>query len=217
MTIMKRLALTATLVLFTHTSAFSQCEAVKSLGDLWTFTVNTHNVSTGVATDADSVPSYRIYEEETTAPILTGTMALLDSVNTAGFYSEQVALSTGNGFEMLKSYSVYISATVSTITGTKSCGVSLSAFRTAPRGVAYNNFQFAGFSTATGSPQTGLTFACRVYKDGTGANCANPVAELAEGLYDVDLTATEFDGESISLILTAPGATDVIQHFRTQQ
>lgn len=88
------------------------------IDDLVTFTCNTHRVDTGEATDADSVPTYRVYEDETGTAILTGSMALLDSSNTAGFYSEQITLSAANGFEKGKSYNVYISATVNGVTGT---------------------------------------------------------------------------------------------------
>jgi hypothetical protein len=88
------------------------------LGANLTFYCNTHDPSTGAATDADSVPSYRVYEDETTSPLLTGTMALIDGSNTAGFYSEQITVSTGNGFEQGKSYAVYISATVGGVTAT---------------------------------------------------------------------------------------------------
>jgi hypothetical protein len=92
----------------------------RQIDDLLTFVCNTHRVDTGVATDADSVPSYRVYEDETTTPILTGSMALLDSANTAGLYSEQITLSAANGFELSKSYTIYISATVNGVTGTMS-------------------------------------------------------------------------------------------------
>jgi hypothetical protein len=87
------------------------------LSDNLTFTVNTHNATTGAAADADSVPAYRVYEDETTTPILTGTMAKLDDDNTTGFYSEQIALTAANGFEAGKSYSIRISAAVSSVTG----------------------------------------------------------------------------------------------------
>lgn len=88
-----------------------------AIDDLLTFVVNTQVFATGVATDADAVPSYRVYEDETTTPLLTGTMALLDSANTAGYYSEQITLSAANGFEAGKCYSIYIAATVSGVAG----------------------------------------------------------------------------------------------------
>ena len=90
------------------------------INDYLTFPANTHNASTGAATDADSVPTYRLYEDETATPILTGSMALLDSTNTAGFYSERIQLTAANGFEKGKSYTLYITATVSSVAGTMS-------------------------------------------------------------------------------------------------
>lgn len=87
------------------------------IDDLVTFSVTTHTASTGAATDADSVPSYRVYEDETGTAILTGNMAKLDDANTTGFYSEQITLSAANGFEKGKSYNIIVSATVGGIAG----------------------------------------------------------------------------------------------------
>jgi hypothetical protein len=88
------------------------------IDDALTFAVNTHTPSTGAATDADSVPSYRVYEDETGTAILSGSMAKLDDANTTGFYSEQITLSAANGFEKGKCYTIYVSATVGSVTGT---------------------------------------------------------------------------------------------------
>ena len=85
------------------------------IDDVMTFYAVTTKFDTGVATDADAVPAYRVYEEETTTPILTGNMALLDSANTAGLYSEQITLSAANGFEVGKSYAIHIGATVNSV------------------------------------------------------------------------------------------------------
>ena len=88
------------------------------IDDALTFYANTHRFDTGAATDADSVPSYRVYEDETGTAILTGSMAKLDDANTTGFYSEQITLSAANGFEKGKCYTIYISAAVDSVTGT---------------------------------------------------------------------------------------------------
>ena len=90
------------------------------IDDYLTFGCNTHRFDTGAATDADSVPTYRIYEDETAVAIITGSTALLDSVNTAGFYSERVQLTAVAGLEKGKTYTIYISATVNSIEGTMS-------------------------------------------------------------------------------------------------
>ena len=44
-------------------------------------------------------------------------MALLDDINTTGFYSEQIAVTSGNGFEAGKNYCVRITGVVSGVTG----------------------------------------------------------------------------------------------------
>jgi len=93
------------------------CPSLVELGSNLVFSVCTHDPTTGVLTDADSVPSYRIYEEETGTAHSTGSMAKLDDANTTGFYTELLAVTTGNSFEINKTYSVYVTAAVGTDTG----------------------------------------------------------------------------------------------------
>lgn len=93
------------------------CPGFVIIGNNLKFSVTTHDPDTGVLTDADAVPSYRVYEDETSTAILTGNMAKLDDANTTGFYSEIIACTTANGFEDGKTYSIYIEATVDSDTG----------------------------------------------------------------------------------------------------
>ena len=88
------------------------CPSEVVIGNNLVFSVTTHDPDTGVLTDADTVPTYRIYEDETSTAILTGSMAKLDDTNTTGFYSELIACTAANGFESGKTYTVYIEATV---------------------------------------------------------------------------------------------------------
>jgi hypothetical protein len=88
------------------------CPTEVEIGDNLVFSVCTHDPDTGVLTDADSMPTYRIYEDETATPILTGSMTKLDDANTTGFYTEGIACTSGNGFENGKTYTIYIVATV---------------------------------------------------------------------------------------------------------
>ena len=90
------------------------------IDDVLTFTVNTHTPSTGAVTDADAVPTYRVYEDETGTPILTGSTAKLDDAGTTGYYSEQITLSAANGLEKGKTYTIRLSATVGGVTGAMS-------------------------------------------------------------------------------------------------
>jgi hypothetical protein len=90
------------------------CPTSSEIGDAvtLTFSVMTHDPDTGILTDADAVPSYRIYENETATPIATGDMAKLDDGNTTGFYTEDITISAANGYEHGKTYTIYIVATV---------------------------------------------------------------------------------------------------------
>lgn len=97
------------------------------LEDNLTFVVNTHNPSNGSAVDADSVPVYHVYEDETATPLITGSMALLNGSNTIGLYSEQITLSAASGFEKGKSYNIYIQGVVASVTGTISHGFQIEA------------------------------------------------------------------------------------------
>lgn len=87
-------------------------------GDSLYFYVNTHDPSTGAATDVDASgnPAYRIYRRENGTAVATGSMAKLDDTNTTGFYSEAVDVSAYAPGE----YVVYISATVGGVAATKS-------------------------------------------------------------------------------------------------
>jgi len=106
------------------------CPSQVELGDDLTFTVTTHDPDTGVLTDADAVPSYYVYEDETTTAITSGSMAKLDDSNTTGFYAETITCSTGNGYEVGKNYNIYITATVDSDQGGISFGFNVTDVRT---------------------------------------------------------------------------------------
>lgn len=93
------------------------CPSEVVIGDNLVFSICCHDPDTGVLTDADAAPTYRVYEDETGTAILNDVMAKLDDANTTGFYTELIACTSANGFENGKSYTVYIQATVDSDTG----------------------------------------------------------------------------------------------------
>jgi hypothetical protein len=103
------------------------CQSEVVLADNLTFSITTHDADTGALTDCSAAPAYRVYEDETATAILTGTMAVLDTGNTTGFYTELIACTTANGFEVGKSYTLYIEATVDGITGGIAYGFTVKA------------------------------------------------------------------------------------------
>lgn len=76
------------------------------------------------------------------------------------------------------------------------------------KNTAFANFQFLMVdSTDHLTGKTGLTVtAQRVLDGGALAACANPVVEIASGLYRIDLAAADLNGNMVSLVFTAAGA-----------
>jgi len=114
------------------------CPAQVELGNNLTFSICTHDPDTGVLTDADAVPTYRIYEDGTEGAILNGNMddgtgvsnSEFDDANTTGFYVKTIACTSGNGFENGKSYTIYIQATVDSDLGGISFGFNVTSLLT---------------------------------------------------------------------------------------
>lgn len=65
----------------------------------------------GANTDADSPPTYSIFEHEVTTAIVTGTMAKFGSND--GYYTEQITIEPDDGFEQYVSYQLQINWTIS--------------------------------------------------------------------------------------------------------
>lgn len=81
-----------------------------------------------------------------------------------------------------------------------------------PKGVGLNNFAFVMIdSTGHVAPKTGLTVSGQISKDGgIFAALTNAVVEVGNGIYRVNLTATEMTASTITLRFTANGADDQI-------
>ena len=103
------------------------CPSFVIIGNTLTFSITCHDPDTGVLTDADAVPDYWIFEDETGVSInattpLADNMAKLDDAHTTGFYAETITCSAANGYEDGKTYTIYIEATVDGDTGGISYG-----------------------------------------------------------------------------------------------
>lgn len=80
------------------------------------FDVITSHPSTGAVTDADSTPTFAVYEEATDTDIGVGGN-LTKRTSLTGNYRGSFTVSEANGFEAGKWYSVIASATVNSISG----------------------------------------------------------------------------------------------------
>lgn len=137
------------------------------LNEYLILTANTHDPATGAAQDADSDPTYRIYEDGNPVPIATGTLSIFDNGNTTGLYVDRIQLTAAAGYENGKAYSAYITATVNGITGTITHTFKVdSGSATFPAGSV--NFTYTVTSTQTGFPIPGVDVW--VSTDVTGLN-----------------------------------------------
>ena len=90
------------------------CPTTAILTENLVFTIQAKDAN-GSPVDADSLPTYKIYEDETGTEIVSGTMALLDDTDTTGFYSEQIGVTTANGFERFKSYAIRVETLINSV------------------------------------------------------------------------------------------------------
>jgi hypothetical protein len=86
------------------------------LDEVLHFDVLTHHPSTGAVTDADSTPTFAVYEEATDTDIGVGGN-LTKRTSLTGDYRGTFTASAANGFEVGKWYNVIASATVNAIAG----------------------------------------------------------------------------------------------------
>jgi len=90
------------------------CPPVTILGQTLPFWIDTHDRDTAESTDADSLPTYRIYEMTSGTAMVTGTMTLSDNANTTGHYVGSTAVTVANGYEINHGYGILCMAQVNT-------------------------------------------------------------------------------------------------------
>ena len=87
-----------------------------ALDEVMHFDAITSNPATGAVSDADSTPTWSIFEEDTDTAILSA-QNFTKRTGLTGNYRGAATLSTGNGFEVGKWYNVIASATVNSVAG----------------------------------------------------------------------------------------------------
>jgi hypothetical protein len=143
----------------------------------------------------DAITSAK-YDETTAFPV-----ASADSGST------EIARTGADG-DTLETLSDEIAAVQSDVTGIKANTDNL------PSGVekntALNNFEFLMVdSTDHVSPKTGLTVTSQRSIDGAAfSSCANSATELSNGVYKIDLAASDLNGTVITLRFSGSGADD---------
>lgn len=125
------------------------------INEVVVFDVVTHVASTGAVSDADSAPTFDVFEEDTDTPILSA-QTMTNRTSKTGNYRGTFTCSTVNGFEAGKWYSVVVSATVSSV----SAKCVAKHFRIAPAestaGVPVTDPQAATVRSAVGLASANL-------------------------------------------------------------
>ena len=199
------------------------CQSHVVLADNLTFSICTHDADTGALTDTSAPPAYRVYEDETAVPILTGTMAVLDTVNTTGFYTEQIACTVANGFELGKSYTIYIEATVDGVVGGIAYAFTVDPYpvtitSNVKQNQALANFEFLMTDSVTHAPKPAIAPAVSRSIDGGAfaAGTLSAVTEVSNGIYRVDFAAADLNGKVIVLQATEATCDTTFERLVTQ-
>jgi hypothetical protein len=91
-----------------------------AINDYIEWEVNTHDpTADGAESDADALPTYRIYEENNNTVLLSGNLAKRDDANTLGYYYARIQATSVSGFEVGKRYYIRTRAVVTAIAGSK--------------------------------------------------------------------------------------------------
>jgi hypothetical protein len=78
------------------------------------------------------------------------------------------------------------------------------------KNAACNGFMFIMTDTTNHAPKTGLTVTAQRSLGGAGFSaCANAVSELSNGVYTINLAASDTNNASLMLRFTATGADDL--------
>ncbi len=177
-------------------------------GKVWDVTLSGHTTSgtTGAALDGASAPSAAtvaaaVVDQTLSGHTTSGTVGgALNSASSAGDpWDTMLPGSYGSGTAGA------ILAGVKTKTDNLPTDPAHAQF---VKNTGFNAFQFVLYSAANGtSPQAGLTVtAQRVIDAGALGSCTNSVVEIGSGIYRIDLSAADLNGNCITLLFSAPGA-----------
>lgn len=177
------------------------CPSSCEIGENLVFSICTHDPDTGVLTDADAAPTYRVYEDETGTAILSDVMAKLDDGNTTGFYTELIAVTTANGFEAGKTYTIYIEATVDSDKGGICYGFKATNIRTSVEAILAD-------TAVIGTPVVNPTLIASIEGVGSILDHVSSLGCEVKGVMTGAIGAASFAAGAINAAAIAANAID---------
>lgn len=186
-----------------------------SLGPFQLNSIFAFKFDTRVAGEATSLlgsPSLAIYKDSDTAELTAGITLTVDFDGKTGLNHVDVDLSASASYTEDSEYDIVIAA--GTVGGVSQANRVVEHFsmRRAQNAIRKNkplaNFEFLLVLASDHiTPATGLTVTAQRSIDGAAfAACANAAAEVAVGVYKIDLAAADLNGDVITLRFTAATA-----------
>lgn len=180
--------------------------------------VNTKNFNNHAAvTDSNNLPKVDVEDWQGAATVVVSTTGL-PKVDT-------LVNEDKTGYSLTQAFPANFSAMAITAGGATTVGTNLDKTGytlaagqiTVKKNQALAGFTFPMFSTATGNLLVGVTvISSRSIDGGAVGLTTNAPTSIGSGLYKLDLTAADLNGNTITLILTATGAADNTITFVTQ-
>lgn len=130
---------------------------------------NTQDPSSGEQTDADALPTYRVYEEDNNVAVATGTCAKRDDDNTVGYYIARGQILEASGYEDFKLYFVRAQAIIAGVTGANPVGC-FQVVPTGPYGQGGSAVVIQLYETGTTNPIVGAV--ATLWDSGGNSQCS---------------------------------------------
>lgn len=165
---------------------------------------STQRFDTGAATDADALPTYRVYEENNDTVLDSGNCSKVDDAGTTGYYKARAQATVALGYEVGKVYHVRVAATVNSVAGAGVVGrfsiIPAKVWDSLSGGtdnLEIDTIQIAGAAVSTSTAQLGVNTVSL-------SNDAITAASLQDGAID----AATFAAGAITAAAVATDAID---------
>lgn len=158
------------------------------IDDYFELAFSTQRFDTGNATDADALPTYRVYEENSDTAVATGNCAKRDDANTTGYYIARAQCTAAAGFEVAKTYYVVVTATVNSVVGSSMIGTFKMMYATAYSALIAGSGQIS--TTANGGSVSSVGYVTSVSSIAAGAiNNATFASDVGSTAYATNIIA----------------------------
>lgn len=167
--------------------------------------------------DAANITGY-VSKDWGTVTVLGDTSATeMDATNAKGFY--MFDLTQGETNANILHFSAKSSTANVVVIGSPATIQTVPGTGNIKKGVAFAKFAFLMTDSTNHAPATGKTVSVQISKDGGafGAlSSGDTVTEIGNGIYEVDLDATDTNANCIILRFTAGGCDDTLERIITE-